>query len=371
MTKGKGTVLITGANSSLAIPSIQHLLTNYPTHNVLLTVRNTNTSDANTQQLLKVLSPFPSSRYSLRPLDLSSLSAVQTFAAETKTEIIAGTLEPLVAIICNAFKWSITSGLKITSDGYESSMAVNHLAHLSLSLRLLDSFAPEGGRIVILGSDAHYPGKSGLEKYPPLLPENLELLVKPEPDKVSEEVGRGFQRYGLSKAVAIMGMYQLNTRLQKSTSPHLRNITALALDPGGLPDSRCMNSSANIPAAWTFLMKRILQPLFLGPLAPLFTYFFPSLALRSTRDAAVDVVVMAVGDLSRGDGDREREGGGEGEGGGYGYGGYYGNATRVKLGKEQSSPETRDERIQVEVWRASLRWVGMERGNTVLEGVFD
>ncbi|TGO10302.1 hypothetical protein BTUL_0139g00290 [Botrytis tulipae] len=179
-----GTVLITGANSSLAIPSIEYLLTRYPEYTAVLTVRNA--SDENTQRLRKTLSGFPEDRSTIYTLDLGSLAAVESYSGVIKADITAGRLPPLAAIICNAFIWSISDGLKFTSDNYKSSMAVNHLAHLAMALRLLGSFRSEGGRIVILGSDSHYPGKSGLEKFPPNLPDDLELLVHPAPDQIRE-----------------------------------------------------------------------------------------------------------------------------------------------------------------------------------------
>ncbi|APA09479.1 hypothetical protein sscle_05g042490 [Sclerotinia sclerotiorum 1980 UF-70] len=103
-------------------------------------------------------------------------------------------------------------------QNYKSSITVNHLARFSLVLRLtlLGSFQSEGGSIVILGSDSQYPGKNDLEKFPPDLPGDLELLVHPAPDKSGEDVGRGFQRFGFSKAGAIMGIHKLNKRLFKN-----------------------------------------------------------------------------------------------------------------------------------------------------------
>ncbi|KAF7953521.1 uncharacterized protein EAE97_000920 [Botrytis byssoidea] len=198
-----GTVLITGANSSLAIPSIEYLLTRYPEYTAVLTVRNA--YGENTQRLRETLSGFPEDRSIIHTLDLGSLAAVERYAGVIKADITAGRLPPLAAIICNAFTWSISDGLKFTSDNYESSIAVNHLAHLATVLRLLGSFRPEGGKIVILGSDSHYPGKSGLEKFPPNLPDDLELLVHPAPDQTGEEIGRGFQRMGCRKWQQLWG----------------------------------------------------------------------------------------------------------------------------------------------------------------------
>ena len=80
-----------------------------------------------------------------------------------------------------------------------------NIAHVALVLRLLGSFRPAGGRIVLFSSDAHLPGKNGLEKYPPALPEDLNLLVKPDVahEKRSEHFGRGFQRYANSKPATV------------------------------------------------------------------------------------------------------------------------------------------------------------------------
>ncbi|THV54595.1 hypothetical protein BGAL_0023g00030 [Botrytis galanthina] len=327
-------VLITGANSSLAIPSIEYFLTKYPEYTAVLTVRNA--SDENTQRLRKTLSAFPEDRSTIHTLDLGSLAAVESYAAVIKADITAGRLPPLAAIICNAFTWSISDGLKFTSDNYESSMAVNHLAHLAIVLRLLGSFRPEGGKIVILGSDSHYPGKSGLEKFPPNLPDDLELLVHPAPDQIGEEVGRGFQRYGLSKVAAIMEMYQLNKRLSKD--PLLCKISAVAMDPGGLTDSRCMSSG--VPSAWWFLMRGVL-----GPLQPLLKYLVPT--LRNTKVAAADLIDISVGKEYRGSS------------------GYY-----VMLNKDESSPESQDEEKQLRLWKKSMEWIKLSQDQTPLQDIF-
>src|SRR3954462_14007990 len=95
-----GTVLITGANGSLGIPSVKYLLTHYPTYTALLTVRNP--SDENTEKLRAALSTFPKERYSIRQLNLGWLSAVKDFAAEIKGEIATKKIAPLAAVICNA-----------------------------------------------------------------------------------------------------------------------------------------------------------------------------------------------------------------------------------------------------------------------------
>jgi NAD(P)-dependent dehydrogenase (short-subunit alcohol dehydrogenase family) len=138
---------------------------------------------------------------------------VQSLTDGIRSEIAAGKLPPLQAVVWNAMSWSLVGGLKFSSDGYERSMAVNHIAHFAMTLRLLETFEKKKGRIVFLGSDSHE--KSDLQELPTVLPEDTELIVHPPPDKEEEAVARGFQRYGLSKLVMIITMYELNRRLKE------------------------------------------------------------------------------------------------------------------------------------------------------------
>ncbi|KAL8637735.1 MAG: hypothetical protein Q9226_009086, partial [Calogaya cf. arnoldii] len=172
-----GTFIITGANSSVAIPAIHHLLTKYPNCTLISTVRNASSSDANTNTLRQTLDQFPSATTPIREVDLSSLSAVKSFASSIASEITSRKLPPLTAIICNAYYWNLNSPLQTTTDGYEKTVQVSHLAHVALVLRLLGSFdSVKGGRIVLFSSDAHWPGKNGLAKYPPAIPDDLDSL---------------------------------------------------------------------------------------------------------------------------------------------------------------------------------------------------
>ena len=210
-----GTVIITAANSSLAIPAVQHLLAKFPDFSAVLTVRDTTDNDINTKKLRATIAKFPNAKASIHQLDLANLSGVNGFADSIAEKIQNGSLPPLASIICNAYYWNLVGGAEITVDGYEKSIQVAHVAHAVLILRLLGSFQPEGGRVVLLGSDAHFPGKNSLEKYPPAIPDDLELLVKPGPDKTSDNLGRGFQRYANSKLAVVTWMYALNRYLEK------------------------------------------------------------------------------------------------------------------------------------------------------------
>lgn len=211
----KGTILLTGANSSLAIPAVEHLLTNYPDFTAVLTVRNSSDNDTNTKKLRTTIAQHPSAKTSIRELDLANLPAVHDFASSIAVEIAQDRLPPLASIVCNAYYWNLSRPAETTKDGYEKSFQVIHVAHAALVLRLLGSFAPNGGRVVLFSSDAHWPGKNSLEKYPPAIPNDLELLVKPAADEPLDNFGRGFQRYAVSKLAMVMWMYALNRYLEK------------------------------------------------------------------------------------------------------------------------------------------------------------
>ena len=210
-----GTIIISGANSSLAIPAVQHLLTSYPHYAAILTVRNASDTDANTRKLRDTVAQYSNTKTSIRQLDLANLSAVHDFASAVTAEIADGRIPPLASIICNAYYWNLAGDAQVTGDGYEKSFQVTHLAHVALVLRCLGSFGSDGGRVVLLSSDAHWPGKNSLEKYPPAIPDDLELLVRPAPDKSTDNFGRGFQKYAVSKLAVVMWMYALNRYLEK------------------------------------------------------------------------------------------------------------------------------------------------------------
>lgn len=212
-----GTILITGANGSLAIEAARYLLTNAPEHTLVLTVRDASDEDPNTKALRDVLAQHPpqQTRASVRQLDLSRLASVHEFAQDIAGEVSRGDLPPLVSIVCNAYFWNLSRPLERTADGFEKTVQVTHLAHAALVLRLLGSFHPqEAGRIVHFSSDAIFPGQNGLERIPPAIPDDLEVLARPPPDEKNDPWAYGFLRYANTKLAVVMWIHALNRRLE-------------------------------------------------------------------------------------------------------------------------------------------------------------
>ncbi|KAF2821530.1 NAD(P)-binding protein [Ophiobolus disseminans] len=210
-----GTIVLTGANGSLALPAVEYLLSEYPSFTVVLTVRDDSEQDRNTTELRRIVAKHTNASVSIRKLDLASLKEAQYFSDVLRADITEGRMPRLAAIICNAMAWKLSGGPGLTDDGFETTMAINHLAHFAIALRLLGVMDPQRGRIVFLGSIGHWPEKAGLSRgFPTKLPEDLDALVHPPPDPKGEELGRGFRRYGMSKLVILMVAYELDRRLK-------------------------------------------------------------------------------------------------------------------------------------------------------------
>lgn len=209
-----GTVLLTGANGSLGIHAVGQLLTNSPEYTLLLTVRNTTASDPNTARLLQVIAKHSSAKVSLRQLDLANISQVHDFITTIQDDIKSGDLPPLKAFIANAYWWTLITEAQITQDGIEKTLQVNFVANVALSLRLLDSFASDGGRIVLIGSDAHIIDHNPMQKYAPKIPDSLNQLARPADVNIDLD-GHGFERYANSKLALITWGHALNRCLAK------------------------------------------------------------------------------------------------------------------------------------------------------------
>lgn len=333
-----GTIPITGANGSMAVHTVRYLLKNAPEYTLLLTVRDASDGDQNTKALRDVIAErSQQTQVSIRQLDHSHLDSVHKFAQDVSKEIADGRLPRLASIVCNAYYWNLSRPLEKTGDGFETTMQVTHLAHVALVLRLLDSFHPQqAGRIVQFSTDAIFPGRNGLEKIPPGIPDDLELLAHPPPDPKNDNWAHGFHRYANTKLAAVMWIHALNRRLEKD--PNLKHITAVAMYPGSLSDSRALR--VNTPFAVQMLSKIVVRPL-----RPLLRLVDP--CVRTSADAGIDVARLAINEAAP----NER--------------GHF-----VLLEKTESSPDSLNEGKQERLWQKSAEWAGIKAQDTALALAF-
>ncbi|KAI0900155.1 hypothetical protein F4806DRAFT_493149 [Annulohypoxylon nitens] len=330
-----GTIIFTGANSSLGIPAINHILENYPEYTLILTVRDPSEADVNTNRLRDVISQHPEAQAFIHQLDLGDLSSVHKWAQSISRDIDNNKFPPIRAIICAAYRWNLAREPQCTVDGLDETLQISHVSHLALILRLIGKFRADGGRILLFSSDTHAPGGSVGERYPPGIPQDLDLLAKPV---VYEDVfGRGFQNYANAKLVIICWMYALNRYLQKQA--HLSNITAIAMNPGNLVDSRALQT--NTPWWYPYMQTFILKPFLL-------LHQLRDPTIRTAAQAGIDVAELALNPT---------------------YVGERGFFTFLK--KDESSAESREESRQEALWTKSLEWARITKDDTAMNVSFE
>ncbi|KAL9126842.1 MAG: hypothetical protein Q9217_004169 [Psora testacea] len=230
----------------------------------MLTVRNTSDADANTKKVSQTQAQYPDAKVSIRELNLAGLSAVHDFADNLAAEVANGNLPPIASIIRNA--------ISSTMQKSPEKAMIRH-----------SSFGSKGGRVVLLSSDAHWAGKKSLEKHRPVIPEDLQLLVNPAPQDPTDNFARGFQRYANSTLAIAMWMYALNRYSEKD--PKLSNITAVAMNPGNLSDTRPLPMN-------TLRMLTYMSKLIIRPPKPLLRLMDPT--MRTSAEAGVDVIELAT-----------------------------------------------------------------------------
>ncbi|KAF7588120.1 hypothetical protein BBP40_006153 [Aspergillus hancockii] len=327
----EGTILITGANGSLALEFVDQLLACYSNVTLVGTVRNTSNEDPNTAKLNQIVSKYPGRNVYIEKLDLKSFENVRQFSNRIADKVTKGTLPRISTIVCNAFAWSLTGGVKYSSDGFESSFQVTYLSHFLLVLTLLGSMDAEKGRIVMLGSSTHYPDRPNpLSKLTACFPDDIEELVHVPAYPPEENHDRGFQRYGTAKLMIVFFMNDLNRRLQKD--PTLNKIAVITMDPGGLTNSRAHGEQR--------LLGRVMFSV-LNALMPVLKYLTSD--IRTTSQSAADLVTVAAGP----DFQNVR--------------GYYDG-----LRPTEPSRVTEDVQKQDLLWKASWKWSGLTERETAL-----
>lgn len=146
-----------------------------------------------------------SERPDLRLVDLSSLRQVRALA-----ESLASSYGAIHVLVNNAGVYRARP--EMSQDGFERTLAVNHLAHFLLTKLLLPALRAGRARVITVSSGAHRMAK--LKRKP------LEQIIR--------SVGNydGKQAYADSKLANILFSFELARRE--------RELTAIALHPGVL-----------------------------------------------------------------------------------------------------------------------------------------
>ncbi|GAB4585973.1 protochlorophyllide reductase [Nocardia sp. IFM 10818] len=231
------------------------------------------TPTAGTRLLLGARSPAPDTL----PLDLSRLDSVRTFAAEVRAQLGDSRIDVL---LFNAGGIHPDDTGR-TPDGYETTFAVNHLAHYLL-LRLLLPTVADKARIILTTSGTHDPA-TGASLEPPRHAD-AELLAHPErdPDRHPKPAKAGQHAYTAAKLCTVLTVRALHADPDREA----RHLTAIAYDPGQVFGTGLARDLAlPLRFAWT---------LFGGPLGAPIRRFSPVLNTRAAAAAALTDLALGT-----------------------------------------------------------------------------
>jgi retinol dehydrogenase-12 len=216
------TVLITGASAGIGLHSAIGLAKLGA--EVVMVGRNEQRT-AEAAALVKSQTGNPSISYLLA--DLSSLKDIRKLAQEFTSKY-----KKLDVLLNNA--GAIFLSRKVSVDGYEMSLALNHLNYFLLTDLLLDMLkAGPTGRIVSVASRAHYRGHVNFD------------------DLQSQHGYNGMRVYGMTKLMNVLFTYELARRLQGT------NVTANCLHPGFVASNFAGNNGWWVRLGMRFMFQRI------------------------------------------------------------------------------------------------------------------
>eukprot|EP00284_Hemiselmis_tepida_P007049 CAMPEP_0174916086 /NCGR_PEP_ID=MMETSP1355-20121228/1553_1 /TAXON_ID=464990 /ORGANISM="Hemiselmis tepida, Strain CCMP443" /LENGTH=602 /DNA_ID=CAMNT_0016161049 /DNA_START=25 /DNA_END=1834 /DNA_ORIENTATION=- len=214
------TVIITGSSSGIGLAAATELASKRGWH-VIMAVRSYSKA-----QLAAQKAGFPEDSYTVMPVDLASLKSVRDFAASFK----ATGLTP-DALVCNAAVWYPQDlEPRLSADGYEESVATNHLAHFLLC-QLMLPIIPRGGKVLFIGTETANDGIAG--KVPPVADlGTLEGMKKGMTTTIDGGEYEPTKAYKESKVCNAIVMREMNKRYAES-----RGITVNAMFPGCIAES--------------------------------------------------------------------------------------------------------------------------------------
>lgn len=202
------------------------------------------------------------------PLDLARLASVRSFA-QAAIERLDGA--PIDALILNAGA-QFPNVDQRTEDGFETTFAVNHLAHYLL-LRMLMPKLAEHARVVITTSDTHDPKRNPIA---PPLHADAERLTHPGQNS-GRRFRAGFRAYSASK------LCNLLTARALAASPEAksRQFQVIAYNPGFTPGTA-------LARAWPIPVRMLMMAI---------AFMRPVLRLNTTAQAGDILAKMTLGEI--------------------------------------------------------------------------
>lgn len=229
MEQQQKTVIVTGASSGVGLNAAKSLADRG--WHVVMACRNLE----KTRQAAGAVG-MPTGSYSMIHLDLASLASVRQFVSDFRA-----TGRSLESLVCNAaVYYPLLKEPIYSEDGYEMSVATNHLGHFLLCNLLLEDLKASPAadrRLVILGTVTANPKELGGKIPIPAPPDlgNLEGFEAGFKAPISMINGKKFKSgkaYKDSKLCNVLTMRELHRRYHDSTG-----ITFSSLYPGCVADT--------------------------------------------------------------------------------------------------------------------------------------
>jgi NAD(P)-dependent dehydrogenase (short-subunit alcohol dehydrogenase family) len=252
------------------------------------------------------------------PLELCRLDSVRAFATET-AELVGH--DDIDALVCNA-GLSFRSVEERTPDGFETTFAVNHLAHYLLIRLLLPKLA-HGARVVLTTSGTHDPAEKA--PIPPPHHADARRLADPstDPQLDAKSKAAGNRAYSASKLCNLLTARALAAQPEAID----RKFTVVAYDPGPTPGTGLSRSyTPALRATWWLLGTPI------GRVVPM---------LNSRAAAGGGLANLALGSVTPPPGE------------------IYARTVKNKLVWAQPSELARDDRVRDALWEDSAALVGL------------
>jgi len=223
------TIMITGATRGLGLAIVREL-DHVADIQLVLAVRDVRAGEAVAGALRRLARVVA--------LDAGSFASIHRLTASWTT--------PLYGLVNNA-GLQLTGPTSFTEEGIETTLAVNHLGPLQLTLDLLSLL--KGGRVLGIGSGTHNPEHrmAKLAGFRGGRFTSIEALARGDVD-ASTDWQRGMDRYATSKLLSMVTAMELGRRHP--------NVAFATLDPGMMPGTGLMRTSPwYMRAAWNSVMR--------------------------------------------------------------------------------------------------------------------
>jgi NAD(P)-dependent dehydrogenase (short-subunit alcohol dehydrogenase family) len=222
----------------------------------------------NTRLIVGARAIRPLTEIAVVPLDLARLASVRAFAEAVLSTLNGAGID---ALVLNAGA-QFPNVEQRTEDGFETTFAVNHLAHYLL-LRLLLPRLGEHARVVITTSDTH---DSKTNPIAPPLHADAERLAHPQIESERRFMA-GFRAYSASKLCNLLTA----RALAESPEAKSRQFWVVAYNPGFTPGT-------SLQRAWPLPVRMLMTAI--GLVRPI-------LRLNTTAQAGSILAELTLGEI--------------------------------------------------------------------------